>query len=80
MSKHLRRAMRMIDEAKTASGFRPETQEEWTRLQRAREEMAYAMYREAGMSDKQARRLARQIHSGTAGSLFAGDVVRWRRR
>jgi hypothetical protein len=70
MSKHFHRAMVMLNAAKPASGFRPETPEEWQRLLRAQEEMGYAINRKAGMPDKQARELARQIHGGPGGMLL----------
>jgi hypothetical protein len=70
MSKYLRRAMAMLDAAKPASGFKPETPEEWQRLLRAQEEMGYAMNREVGLPDKLARDLARQIHGGPGGMLL----------
>lgn len=70
MSKHLRRAMAMLDAAKPASGFKLETPEEWQRLLRAHEEMGYAVNREAGLPDKLARDLARQINGGPCGMLL----------
>lgn len=70
MKPHTRKAMQMVESARPASGYRPETPEEWIRLLPAFEELGYAMYREAGMADKDARRLAQQTHGGQAGLLL----------
>jgi hypothetical protein len=70
MSNHLRKALEMLHAARPASGFHPETTEEWNRLLRAHEEMGYAMYREAGMPKDKARELARITHGGPAGRLL----------
>lgn len=70
MSADFERAFAMWDAARPASGFRPETPEEWRRVLRANEEMGYAMFRESGVPDEEARGLARQIHGGPAGFLF----------
>lgn len=70
MNKHLRRAMAMLEAARPASGFRPETPEEWNRLLRAEEEICYAVSRKAGLADLEARQLARQIFGGSAGMLL----------
>jgi hypothetical protein len=67
MSKLSRKAMQMMEKARPASGFRPKTPEEWDRLLIAFEELGYAMYRDNGMSSKEARRLAKQTHSGPIG-------------
>jgi len=64
---HVRKAMQMLEAAKPASGFRPETPDEWLKLLRAHEEMGYAMYRVAGLSDTDARQLARSTHGGSSG-------------
>ena len=70
MSKYLRKAVEMMEAARPASGFRPETPEEWHRLLRANEEMGYAMYRDGGMPERKARELARVTHGGPAGLLL----------
>ncbi len=64
------RAFAMWDVARPTSGFRPETPEEWQRALRANEAMGYAMFREMGMPEEEARNLAKQIHGGPAGLLF----------
>jgi hypothetical protein len=67
MSAYRKKAFEMMRAARPASGFRPETPEEWTRLLAALEEVGYAMYRDNGLSSKEARRLAKQTHSGPIG-------------
>lgn len=71
MSKALDRAMAMMAAARPASGFRPETEEEWDRLIRALTEWAAATYMEMGMPEPQARALALLVHSGKAGRRLA---------
>lgn len=78
MSKQRRKAMQMLEQARPASGYRPETPEEWHRLLAAFEELGIAMYCDLGMAIEEARRLAQQTHSGQAGLLlleigFRGD-------
>ena len=70
MSAHIRKALQMMEAAKPASRFRPETPMEWRKLQQAQEEMGYAMFREAGMAHKDARELANQIYGGLAGMIL----------
>jgi hypothetical protein len=70
MNDYLRKAVEMMEAAKPASGFRPETPAEWKKLQQAQEEMGYAMFREAGMAHSDARELARQIYGGLAGMIL----------
>jgi hypothetical protein len=64
---HFRKAMQMLEAAKPASGFRPETPAEWRTLLRAHEEMIYACLRKAGKSDAQARVIAKQTFSSPIG-------------
>ena len=70
MPDYLRKAIDMVNAAKPASGFCPETPQEWDALLRANEELGYAMFREQGMSNSQARQLAKQIYGGQAGRLL----------
>jgi hypothetical protein len=70
MSTHIRKALQMMEAAKPASGFRPETPMEWRKLQQAQEEMGYAMFREAGMPHSAAKELAHQIYGGLAGMIL----------
>ena len=70
MSKLSRKAMQMMEKARPASGYRPETPKEWDRLLTAFEELGFAMYCDLGMSIGEARRLAKQTHSGQAGLLL----------
>ncbi len=70
MSKHLKKAIDMVNAAKPTSGISPETPQEWDALLRANEELGYAMFRKQGMSNAQARQLAKQIYGGQAGRLL----------
>lgn len=67
MSTLMRKAMHMLEAATPASGFKPETSEEWDRLLKAYEELGYAIYCEGGMPPQEARHLARQTHGGLVG-------------
>lgn len=70
MSKQRRKAMQMLENARPASGYRPETPQEWSRLLIAFEELGVAMYCDFGLPIREARRLAKQTHSGHAGLLL----------
>jgi hypothetical protein len=70
MSKRTRNAMQMMEKARPVSGYRPETPQEWDRLLIAFEELGFAMYCDLGMSTGEARRLAKQTHSGQAGLVL----------
>lgn len=70
MSKYLVEAIRRVEAARPASGFRPETPEEWARLLDASEYLGYATYRAHGMSHLEARRLSRLTHGGMVGRLL----------
>lgn len=52
------RAVKMMEGARPASGFRPETTEEWLCLARAVEELMYASLVCTGKSETDARTLA----------------------
>ncbi len=67
MNDRIRHALAMLEAARPDSGSIPETREEWTKALRANEELAYAMYREAGLPKNKARSLARLTHGGAAG-------------
>ena len=67
MKDYVRRAILMMEAARPASGYRPESDEEWQKLLRATEELSYALYREVGMPHKKARAVAHLLHSGAAG-------------
>lgn len=64
------RAIAMMEAARPASGCCPETPEEWSRLLRAVEELAYAAYRDLGVPKRKAREIAHAIHGGEAGMLL----------
>ena len=67
MSKHLRRALALMEAARPASGYMPASDAEWQKLLRASEELAYAIYREGGVPEKEARAIAHLMHSGELG-------------
>ena len=69
MSPHLLKAAQMMEAAVPASGFRPATPDEWARALRARVEIGYAMLRDRGRSDSEARELAEQLFGGAIGML-----------
>ena len=70
MNKYTKKAIEMMKAAIPASGFRPETPKEWEALQLANEELNFAMFRENGMTNSQARQLAQLIYRGPAGRLL----------
>jgi hypothetical protein len=70
MSKYLDEAIRRVKAARPASGFQPKTPEEWARLLAAFEHLAYAAYRDHGMSHLEAKRLSRLTHGGVVGRIF----------
>jgi len=69
-SPYARKAFAMLDAARPKSGDIPETPEEWGKLLAAIEELGYAMYRDQGMGDAEARTIARMVHGGAAGMLL----------
>jgi len=78
MNKLYPTAFRAMEAARPASGFCPETETEWLNLQKAQEELGYAMFRDFGKSETEARALANVIYGGAAGRrllhiAFSGD-------
>ena len=70
MSNYLRHAIAMVEAARPASGFRPETETEWSALQAATLELVYAMFRDNGMASRKAREVAEQLYGGSCGRLL----------
>ena len=70
MSKYLAEAIRRVEAARPASGFQPETPKEWARLLAAFEYLAYATYRDHGVSHFDAKRLSRLTHGGVVGRIL----------
>jgi hypothetical protein len=70
MPDYLKRAIEMLEAAKPASGFRPETEAEWLALQAASIEFGYAVNRSNGIPPNQSRQLAQLIYGGPAGRLL----------
>jgi hypothetical protein len=67
MKDYVRRARTALEAAVPMSGVRPETAKEWRKALHAFEELAYVMYREAGLPKKKARSVAQLTHGGGAG-------------
>lgn len=61
---------RMMFAAIPASGYRPESEAEWRKLQDASVELAFEMYRSQGATKAKARALAKAIHGGALGRLL----------
>lgn len=70
MSDYIKKAIEMVEAARPASGFRPETESEWNALQAALLEFGYAMFHANGMSATKARELATQVYGGAGGRLL----------
>lgn len=70
MNSYTKRAVDLMMAARPASGFRPETEAEWVRLQHAVSELAYAVYRNAGLPEAQAREIAYLIYASPEGRLL----------
>ena len=70
VKEHFQKAFDAMAAAKPASGFRPESEAEWIALQKAQEEMGYAMFRVSGKSDVEARGLAHALFGGNAGLML----------
>jgi hypothetical protein len=66
----LTEAIQRLAAARPASGFKPETSQECEKLQQALEEFGYAMFRDQGQSEADARTLAHTIYGGVAGRLL----------
>ena len=67
---HLKRAVQMVNAARPASGFRPETPEEWAAVQDAAIQFGYALMRESGLSHVQATDFAKNVYGGASGRLL----------
>ena len=70
MDYHAKKYVEILSEAKPANGYRPETEEEWDRLQRANVEASYHLYRSIGVPKWEAKRMARVINGGVGGRLL----------
>ena len=70
MIAHTKEVIEMVEAARPASGFRPETEAEWNALQAALLELGYATFHSNGMSARKARELATTIYGGVAGRLL----------
>lgn len=64
------RAAQMLEAARPASGFRPETPEEWEKVRRAIEELMYASLVNSGKTEVEARVLAQLMFNSPIGALL----------
>lgn len=70
MDYHVKKYAETLSKAIPASGYRPQTHQEWVRLQRAMIDASYYYYRGLGATKTEAKRMARVIHGGLAGRLL----------
>ena len=70
MDKNIRHVIEALNAAIPASGFRPETEAEWEKLQQAHIELGFAIFKAAGASNSEARTLSELINGGVAGRLL----------
>lgn len=56
--------------ARPTSGYRPETEAEWKRLQIGMIQATYYLYRANGASKREARAIAKLLHGGAAGRIL----------
>ncbi len=70
MTKLMRQAIEGMEAARPKSGFLPETEAEWQKLQDAVKFLAYVQYIELGLPCKKAKELAEYIHGGVGGRLL----------
>lgn len=70
MSQHIKKATLMMMAARPASGFRPETGQEWDRLQKATTQLGYAMLRTSGANHADATAFLEIVFGGSAGRLL----------
>lgn len=59
-----------VRKARPASGYRPQTEAEWKRLQIGMIQATYYLYRANGASNREARAIAKLIHGGTGGRIL----------
>jgi hypothetical protein len=70
MDKNFRHTIEVFNSAKPVSGFRPQTEAEWEKLQQAHIELGFAIFKAAGASNSEARTLSELINGGAAGRLL----------
>ncbi len=69
MTKLAQQAIERMEAARPKSGFMPETEDEWRKLQDAVKFLAYVMYLETGLPIEKANELAEYFHGGVGGRL-----------
>ena len=70
MNENFLYAIELLNSAKPVSGFRPETEAEWEKLQHAHIELGFAIFKAAGASSSEARTLSELMNGGAAGRLL----------
>ncbi len=70
MNELMQKASEKLEAARPRSGFLPETEAEWKKLQEAVKFLSYAQYRELGLPSKQAKEIAEYIFGGSGGRLL----------
>lgn len=70
MNKYMEKYIVTLQRAIPKSGFRPATEAEWNRLQRAMTRASYYFNRAIGMDKNEARSMAELVHGGAAGRLL----------
>jgi len=70
VSKYADRYFATLRRAIPKSGFRPQTEAEWNRLQKAMIRASYYCFRDNGIDKNEARFAAKLIHGGLAGRLL----------
>lgn len=66
----LRTAAQKLKAAVPASGFRPQTPDEWERAHEALIECGYSMFQHLGLPQEQARAMAEAIYGGQSGLIL----------
>jgi hypothetical protein len=70
MEKLIDTALETLRLAQPASGFRPETPEEWQKLHEAFEQLGYVIFRQTGLEHQDAKNLARKTYGGPGGLMI----------
>ena len=76
MTKHSRKAKRLLRAAVLSPDFRPNTPHEWKRAQKALIDIGYCMFRDMGMPHEQATLLSDVVYGGVSGRLLLETVLK----
>lgn len=69
-NQHTQKAFDMLEAARPKNGDVPETSDEWQKLLAASEALSTSMYLDMGVSEKEARGIAKAIHGGEGGMML----------